>query len=101
MSTFQLGEFYCCEDDEKRLASFVQTKGNIDKRVDMEANLKELCARIISDLDNCTNSDKKDAYTYLDLKVTATPEGGDIKGFLDSSILNNDSCVLTIEQTSG
>jgi len=35
----------------------------------MEANLKELCGRIVPDLDNCTNSDKKDAYTYLDLKI--------------------------------
>jgi len=71
------------EADEKRLASLTQTKENIDKMVDMESNLKELCARIVPDLDNCTNQDKKDAYTYLDLKVKATPEGADIKGYLD------------------
>ena len=74
---------------------------NIDKMVDMEANLKELCARIVPDLDNCTNQDKKDAYTYLDLKVKATPEGADIKGYLDSSVLSLDSCLLTTGQTSG
>jgi len=74
---------------------------NIDKMVDMESNLKELCARIVPDLDNCTNQDKKDAYTYLDLKVKATPEGADIKGYLDSSVVSSDSCLLTIAQTSG
>ncbi len=88
------------EVDEKRLASLVQTKENIVKMVDMEANLKELCARIVPDLDNCTNQDKKDAYTYLDLKVKATNEGADIKGFLDPSVLNTDSCLLTTGQTS-
>ena len=40
---------------------------------------KELCTRIIPDLDNCTNQDKKDAYTYTDLKLRVTPEGVDIK----------------------
>ncbi len=69
--------------------------------VDMEANLKELCARIVPDLDNCNTNDKKDAYTYLDLKVKATNEGADIKGFFDPSVLKTDSCLLTIEQTLG
>ncbi len=87
------------EVDEKRLASLIQTKENIDKMVDMEANLKELCARIVSDLDNCNTNDKKDAYTYLDLKVKATNEGTDIKGFLDPSVLETDSCLLTTGQT--
>jgi len=68
--------------------------------IDMEAHLKELCFRIVPDLDNCVNQDKKDAYTYLDLKVKATPDGADIKGYLDSSVINPDSCVLTIAQTS-
>ncbi len=89
------------EEDEKRLNSLIQTKENIDKMVDMEANLKELCARIVPDLDNCTNNDKKDAYTYLDLKVKATNEDVDIKGFLDPSVLKTDSCLLTTGQTSG
>ena len=88
------------EEDEKRLNSLIQTKENKDKMVDMEANLKELCARIVPDLDNCTNQDKKDAYTYLDLKVKATPEGADIKGYLDSSVISDDSCLLTTGQTS-
>jgi len=69
--------------------------------IDMEANLKDLCIRIIPDLDNCTNQDKKDAYTYLDLKIMATPEGADIKGYLDSSVISGDSCVLLTGQTSG
>jgi len=43
------------EIDEKRLVSLTQTKENVDKMVDMESNLKELCARIVPDLDNCTN----------------------------------------------
>jgi site-specific DNA recombinase len=66
----------------------------------MEAYLRELCARIIPDLDNCTNQDKKDAYTYLDLKVTATPEGVDIKGYLDPGTIKANSCLPTIGQTS-
>jgi len=88
------------EADEKRLDSLIQTKENVDKMVDMEAHLKELCARIAPDLDNCTNQDKKDAYTYLDLKVEATPAGADIKGYLDSSVISSDPCVLTTGQTS-
>lgn len=52
------------------------------------------------DLGNCTNQDKKDAYTYLDLKVTATSEGIDIKGYLKPDVLNDDSYLITIEQTS-
>jgi len=82
------------EADQQRLDSLIQTRDNIAKMVDMETKLKGLCARIVPDLDNCTNSDKKDAYTYLDLKVKATPEGADIKGFLDP-------CLLTTGQTSG
>ena len=81
-------------------ASLIQTKENIDKLVDMEDNLKELCTRIVPDLDNCNNQDKKDAYTYLDLKVKATPEGADIKGYLDPGVIKSDSCLLTTGQTS-
>jgi site-specific DNA recombinase len=55
--------------------------------INMESNLKELCSRIIPNLDNCTNQDKKDAYIYLDLKVTATPEGVDIKGYIQPKLL--------------
>ncbi|MFC1954087.1 recombinase family protein [Chloroflexota bacterium] len=88
------------ESDETRLASLVQTKENIDKMIDMKANLKELCARIVPDLDNCNNQDRKDAYTYLDLKVKATNEGVDMKGFLDPSVIKSNSCLLTTGQTS-
>jgi len=88
------------EADQKKLDSLTQTKENIDKMIDMETNLKELCARIVPDLNNCTNQDKKDAYTYLDLKVQATPEGADIKGYLDSGVISGDSCLLTTGQTS-
>lgn len=73
--------------DEKRLASLIQTKENLAKMIDMEANVKELCARIVPDLDNCTNDDKKDAYKYLALHIKATREGADIKGYLDASVL--------------
>jgi len=89
------------EADQKRLDSLTQTKASIEKMQSMEINLKELCSRIISDLDNCTNQDKKDAYTYLDLKVKATPEGADIKGYLDSSVISGDSCVSITKQSSG
>jgi len=87
------------EADEKRLASLTQTKENIEKMVEMEANLKELCARIMPDIDSCTNQDKKDAYTYLDLKVKATPYGVDIKGYIDPGVIKSDSCLLTTGRT--
>ena len=41
-----------------------------------------------------------DACTYLDLKVKATSEGAYIKGYLDSSVVSSNPCVLTIAQTS-
>jgi len=88
------------EADQKKLDSLTQTKENIEKMLDMETNLKELCARIVPDLDICTNQDKKDAYTYLDLKIKATPESADIKGYLDSGVISGDSCLLTTGQTS-
>jgi site-specific DNA recombinase len=87
------------EVDEKRLSNLTKTKDNLAKMVDIETHLKQLCARIMPSIENCTYQDKKDAYTYLDLKVTATPEGVDIKGFLDPSVIKTDSCLLTIGQT--
>jgi len=67
--------------------------------VDLESYLKQLCSDIAPDLDNCTYQDKRDAHTYIDLKVIATPEGADIKGYLDPSSIKADSCLPTIEQT--
>ncbi len=72
----------------------IQTKQNIAKMGDYENQLKMLCARIAPDIEDCTNQDKKDAYTYLDLKIIATQDGVDIKGYLDSSVITGDSCVL-------
>lgn len=73
--------------DQERLDSLVKTRGNIAKMIDMESNLKELCAQIVPDLDNCNNKDKRDAYTYLDLEIKATPEGADIKGYVQPKLL--------------
>ena len=75
------------EADQARLAALIQTKENIAKMGDYEAKLKELCARIVPELDNCSSQDKKDAYRYLDLKVTGTPEGVDIKGYIQQKLL--------------
>ena len=80
--------------DQSKLAGLLQTKENLSKLDDYEDNLKKLCARIAPDIENCTNQDKKDAYTYLDLAIKATPEGVDVKGYLDPS-------VLTTARTSG
>jgi site-specific DNA recombinase len=68
--------------------------------VDIETHLKELCSRIAPDLDNCTYQDKRDAYTCLDLKVTATPDSIDIKGFLDPSVIDGSSKLPMAEQSS-
>lgn len=87
------------EADQARLASLIKTKDNVAKMGDYETKLRELCARIVPDLDNCTNQDKKDAYTYLDLKITATPEGIDIKGYLKPEVIKVDSCLITTGQT--
>jgi site-specific DNA recombinase len=73
--------------DEKKLASLIQTKEGICKAIEMEANLKTLCAKIVPDLDACTTNDKKNAFKYLDLNIKATPHGADIKGYLDPSVL--------------
>jgi site-specific DNA recombinase len=81
------------EADEARLAQLMATKDNLAKANDLEAHLRELCSRIVPDLDNCTVQDKKDAFRYLDLRVTATQEGVDIKGYVQPQL-------LTIEQTS-
>jgi len=89
------------EADQARLASLIQTKENIARMGGYEVKLKELCARIVTDLENCTNQDKKDAYTYLDLRITAMPEGADIKGYLRPEVIEGDSYVLTTERTSG
>ena len=87
------------ESDQARLARLIGTKENIARLGDYEGKLKELCARIIPELENCTNQDKKDAYTYLDLNITATPEGADIKGYINSDVIQDDSYVLTTGQT--
>ncbi len=87
------------ESDQTMLDSLIQTKENVSKMGDYEARLKELCARIAPDLDNCTNQDKKDAYTYLDLKITATPEGADLKGYLKLDVIKANSCLLTTALT--
>jgi site-specific DNA recombinase len=42
------------EADQARLASLHETEANLDKMRDFEAKLKELCARIVPDLENCT-----------------------------------------------
>ncbi|MBT3363380.1 MAG: hypothetical protein HN929_09455 [Chloroflexi bacterium] len=54
---------------------------------DFGDNLKELCAQVVPGLGNCNNGDKKDAYTYLDVKIKATPESAAIKGFIDPRVL--------------
>ena len=87
------------EADKERLLSLEQLKRRQSELEKAEANLKELYARIVPDLDNCNNGDRKDAYMYLDLKVKATTKGVDIKGFLDPSVLSNGSCLLTTGQT--
>ena len=80
------------ESDTARLDQLVKTKESLSRANDMEVHLRELCNRIVSDLDNCSCQDKKDAFRYLDLRVTATQEGVDIKGYVQPQL-------LTIEQT--
>lgn len=88
------------EGDQARLASLVETRENIANVGSYKSNLKELCARIVPELENCTNQDKKDAYKYLDLRIKATPEGADIKGYLRPEVIDGDSYVLTTGRTS-
>ena len=70
----------------------MQNKGNSIKLKEYEKNLKKLCERIAPDIENYTNQDKIDACNYLDLKIKSIPEGVDITGYLDPSL-------LTTEQT--
>jgi site-specific DNA recombinase len=86
------------EADEKKLDSLIKTKENVSKVSDMESNLKVLCAKIAPNLDACTIEDKKNAFRYLDLNIKATPEGADIKGYLDPSVLmakQSSGCLLS------
>lgn len=87
------------EADEARLVSLVETRENIAKVGEYKGKLKELCARIVPELDNSTSEDKRDAYKYLDLRIRATPEGADIKGYLRPEVIEGDSYVLTTGQT--
>ena len=89
------------EADQARLVSLVETRENIGKVGECKDKLKELCARIVPELDHCTNEDRKDAYKYLDLRIRATPEGADIKGYLRPEVIEGNSYVLTTEHTSG
>ncbi len=89
------------EVDQARLVSLVETRENIGKVGEYKDKLKELCARIVPELDHCTNRDRKDAYKYLDLRIKATPEGADIKGYLRPEVIEGDSYVLTTERTWG
>lgn len=38
-------------------------------------------------------------YNYLDLRITATPESADIKGYLKPDVIEADSYLLTTGQT--
>ena len=55
---------------------------------------QKLYWKTIPDLDNSTIQEKKDAYGCLDLKLKATPESIDIKGYIQPK-------VCTATQTSG
>nr|WP_011929270.1 recombinase family protein [Dehalococcoides mccartyi] len=75
------------EADQVRLNGLIQAKENLAKALEMQESIKELCAKVVPCLDSCSNAEKKDAYTYLDLKISATPEGVSIKGYLDLNVL--------------
>jgi hypothetical protein len=79
----------------------MKAKENLVKLGEFENNLKALCARIAPEIKNCTNQDKKDACTRLDLAIKATSEGVDVRGYLDLASLKDGSCLLTTGQTSG
>jgi len=68
------GMGYHPELTQARLVCLIQTKEDLAKMVDYEARLRELCDRIVADLENCTNQDEKDASIYLALKVMVTSE---------------------------
>ena len=76
----------CREIDQDRLDNLKKAKANVSRMDDFEDKLRELCNKIIPEIDLCTNDDKKEAYTYLDLKVKATSEGAEINGFLDPRV---------------
>jgi site-specific DNA recombinase len=85
--------------DELRLGCLLESKENVARMADSKARLKELCGKIVPEIEHCTNQDRKDAYRYLDLRVTATSEGADIKGYLKPDVIESDSYVLTTGQT--
>jgi site-specific DNA recombinase len=72
------------QEDKEKLSNLLKVRESITRMEGYEDRLKELCARIVPDLESCASQDKKDAYTYLGLEIKATPEGADIKGYLPS-----------------
>jgi site-specific DNA recombinase len=72
------------EADKKKLDELIKTKESIMNLQISKDNMKELCAKIVPDLENCDNYTKKDAYTHLDLHIKATREGIDIKGHFEA-----------------
>jgi len=73
--------------DQSRLFALMQTKAKLEKMEYTEDKLKELCTRIAPELENCRGQDKKDAFAYLGLEITATTDGADVRGFLDLNLL--------------
>ena len=73
--------------DEKLLESLTVMKDRLVKAQNIEAELKELCSRIVADIDNCSAADKKEAFTFLDLKVKASPQSCEIKGYVDLNLI--------------
>ncbi len=51
------------EADSARLDQLLKTKESLARVSDMEIHLRELCSRIVTDLDNCSAQDKKDAFS--------------------------------------
>jgi hypothetical protein len=61
----------------------LDTGDHLSSLANAEVNLNELRDRVPDNLEN------------------TTPESAEIKGYLDPSVINTDSCLLTIGQTCG
>ena len=92
-----------CQTDEAELQRIKETKDRLSHIADAEIKLNEFCQRVRQNLDNATIQDKRLALEALDIRVTASTQGIDIKGIIpvEFPTLPSSTDVTTIAQTSG
>ena len=90
-----------CQADEEELQRIKETKDRLSHIADAEIKLNEFCQRVWQNLDNATIQDKRLALDALDIRITASIQGIEIKGIIPVEIatLPSSSDVTPIART--